>query len=262
MATVWISLAAVVPTQADDDDEKEPPSESCPSATAEYLDACGGSTGNGVVDLWANDTTPGTGGGTGGRGGGGRDAAPVPCTEVLPGKCMGFGRRPVDVDPATPPVSISDVAHFAPTPALDSMEPNGWAVVGLDTNFYATGGVHVRDGVLLGMPASVRFTPVAWHWDYGDGAARSSSTPGGSWAQLRVAEFDPTPTSHVYTAKGTYVIRLLVDFAADYRLDGGTWVPVMGVLRIPTNELVATAGSVKTVLVEHDCLADPGGPGC
>lgn len=159
-------------------------------------------------------------------------------------------------------VTLSDIAHFVPTPAVDHMEPNGWMIVGLDTNFYATGGPHVRDGELLDMPASVRFTPVAWYWDYGDGVTRSSGTPGSTWATQGAREFDPTATSHVYTAAGTYVIRLSVDFVAEYRVAGSSWIRIPGALRVPANDLIATAGSAKTVLVEHDCAANPGGPGC
>lgn len=165
-------------------------------------------------------------------------------------------------EPGTPGVTMSDVAHFLVSPEVQSMEPNGWMVVGLDTNFFATGGAHVREGELLGVPASVRFTPVAWHWDYGDGATRSSPTPGSPWARQGVKEFDATATSHIYTGRGTYTIRLMVDYVAEYRIDGGAWIWVPGSLRAPANELVATAGHVKTVLVEHDCIQDRSGPGC
>jgi hypothetical protein len=142
------------------------------------------------------------------------------------------------------------------------MEPDGWMIVGLDTNFYARAGVQVQDGLLLGEPASVRFTPVRYHWTYGDGTAASRSTPGTTWLAQGVREFDPTPTSHVYRASGTYYIDLTIDFAAEYRWAGGAWTTIAGTIPVPANRLVATAGGAKTVLVEHECTLNPTGPGC
>ena len=158
-------------------------------------------------------------------------------------------------------VTFSDIATFHPTPAVDHSQPNGWTVIGLDTNFYATGGQHVVDGILLGQPASVRFTPVHWNWDYGDGTTGARNTAGSPWA-TRTAEFGPTPTSHVYRQRGTFVVALDVDFAAEYRYAGGSWVPIAGTLTIPANPLTLAVGDAKTVLVEHNCRQDPAGPGC
>jgi hypothetical protein len=142
------------------------------------------------------------------------------------------------------------------------MEPNGWTIAGLDTNFYASGGTHIKEGTLLGQPASVRFTPVEWHWSYGDGAAASHPYPGGTWAAQGVREFDATPTSHVYERYGTYSVDLDVDFAPEYRFAGGPWVPVAGRVTAPANRLVITVGDAKTVLVERECTRNPTGPGC
>jgi len=160
------------------------------------------------------------------------------------------------------PVTLSDIAAFRPNPAVDHSQPNGWTVVGLDTNFYATGTQHIVDGTLLGKPASVRFTPVRWHWSYGDGTAASHPVPGGTWRALGVREFDSTPTSHVYGQRGRFTIDLDVDFAAEYRYAGGPWVPIAGTLTIPANRLTISVGDATTVLVEHDCRRNPAGPGC
>src|SRR5690606_27492893 len=101
-------------------------------------------------------------------------------------------------------------------------EPDGWMVVGLPTNFYALTGIHVRSDTLLGYPTDVRFTPVAYHWRYGDGTTRRATTPGGTWHQLGLREFDATPTSHIYREAGTYYIDLDIDFRAEYRIVGLT----------------------------------------
>src|SRR5690554_5373440 len=214
---------------------------------------------NGGVQLGAETTTPGNGNGNGNGGSstGGGGASDASTT------------RPVDLSVAprddytvTGPVTLSDLVNFRPAPGIDSMEPDGWMIVGLDTNFYATAPVQVQSGMLLDLPAQVRFTPVRYHWNYGDGATRSASTPGATWAAHGLREFDRTPTSHVYTASGTYYIDLTIDFAAEYRWAGGGWTTISGTIPVPANRLVASAGGAKTVLVEHECTLNPRGPGC
>lgn len=164
----------------------------------------------------------------------------------------------------TMPVTLSDLARFRPNPGTDLMQPNGWMVVGLDTNFYAHATQHVKSGTLLDRPASVRFTPVRYRWTYGDGAARTASTPGATWQALGLHEFDATATSHVYRNPGTYYIDLTIGYGPEYRYaDGTEWIPVAGVIWVPANRLVAEAAAgAKTVLVEDECTVNPSGPGC
>jgi hypothetical protein len=142
------------------------------------------------------------------------------------------------------------------------MQPDGWMVPGLDANFYAVTAPHVVDGTLLGQPASVRFTPVAFHWTYGDGTAATLPTKGATWEALGIPEFSRTPTSHIYAREGRYTIRLTIDFAAEYRFAGSPYYPIVGVIPLPANDLHVTVDGAKTVLVEHDCAANPSGPGC
>jgi hypothetical protein len=229
----------------------------CPTVGGEIVD--GGVRLDGKVGApgsgngGGNDTGHGTGNGTGG-------GAPVGTT---PGGTTPWQPGIIrDGYTVTGPITLSDLVNFRPTPGSDHMEPDGWMVVGLDTNFYARAGVHVQDGLLLGEPASVRFTPVRYHWAYGDGLSASLSTPGTTWRAHGVSEFAPTPTSHVYTARGTYYIDLTIDFAAEYRWAGGPWTSIAGSIPVVANRLVATAGGAKTVLVEHECTLNPRGPGC
>lgn len=161
-----------------------------------------------------------------------------------------------------PLITIRDIASFVPTPGRQQMQPDGWTVVGLDTNFYAITEQHVVAGTLLGRPADVRFTPTAFHWDYGDGSTATKPTKGGTWEVLEVDEFAPTPTSHVYEQLGDYTITLSITFSAEYRFDGSAWRAVVGTITLPANDLYLRVGTAKTVLVEHDCDANPSGPGC
>ena len=161
-----------------------------------------------------------------------------------------------------PTITINDIATFRPIPGRQQMEPDGWTVAGLDTNFFAITDPHIVNGTLLGRPADVRFTPVAYRWAYGDGSAAVKSTKGGTWAALGIPEFDPTPTSHVYERLGDYTITLSITFAAEYRFAGSAWRPVVGRITLPANDLYLRVGSAQTVLVEHDCTENPSGPGC
>jgi hypothetical protein len=163
---------------------------------------------------------------------------------------------------ALPEITLNDIASFQPSIGSQYMEPDGWMVTGLDTNFYSDAAASAVAGVLLEYPVTVRFTPKAWRWNYGDGSSRTSATPGASWAALGAQEFDATSTSHVFAAPGNYTIALSVGFSAEYQFAGLGWRPIAGTLWAPAPPLAATAGDATTVLVARDCLANPGGPGC
>ena len=250
--------------------------------------ASGRSTGD-AVELSGNDTRPESGG-SAQTGGANQDGAaegdhdgdiprvllppvgPVPTTPNPRGECLFqdaiFCVLPDDAQPATPAtpgtpaVTLSDIALFRPQAAVQSMQPEGWMVVGLPANFFAVIEPHAVDGELLGRSAQVRFTPLAYTWTYGDGDHARLDTKGASWEALGLREFDATATSHVYDAPGTYTIELLVDYGAEYRLNGGAWKPISGTVALSANDLVAIAGAATTVLVDRDCVSNPRGPGC
>lgn len=210
-----------------------------------------------VVEVETSTTSPGTPGGGGpgsSTGTGGSSGPPViwKCMEVT---CA-------EDSPGAEPITLSDIASFRPTPGVEFMQPNGWTVPGLPTNIYAVSSTHIKDGELLGQPASVRFTPVAFHWSYGDGTTATKPTAGNTWQAYGIPEFDPTPTSHVYAVEGTYTITLTIDFRAEYRFAGSGFTPIAGVIPVPANPLQITVDGAKTVLVEDDCNVNPSGPGC
>jgi len=219
-------------------------------------------TGNitdGAAVLEGTTGSPGAGGGGAGSDGTAPVDPYVHCLVVVSDRC----RYIVDHSTAvTQPITIADIAAFRPDAGVDHMQPNGWMIVGLDTNFFATGGVQVKDGTLLGQPASVRFTPRMWRWVYGDGSDVAVRNPGGTWAAQGIPEFDPTPTSHAYRTVGTYFIDLTIDYAVEYRFAGAQWIVIPGIIPVPANRLVATAGDAKTVLVQRECTVNPAGPGC
>ena len=249
----FLAISALLLTSA-----LAPASSSC-QPTGGVIESCTSVTGTLGQDSAILDGTV-----NGGDSGTGSSGPGEPAASAPPNKCL--GRVIVKEGECAPTIpgtlTLSDFAAFRPDVGTNAMQPNGWAIVGLDTNFFSRGGEETVDGTLLGGPAQVRFTPVAWTWSYGDSATKRTSTAGRTWAELGIPEFDATPTSHVYADKGTYTITLTIEYAAEYRLGAGAWTPIAGVLSLPSNPLVITVGSAKTVLVDEDCRVNPGGPGC
>jgi hypothetical protein len=159
-------------------------------------------------------------------------------------------------------VHLSDLISFHPAEPTTGMEPAGWAIVKLDANFLASAGTDIQNGTLLGQPAQVRFTPSAFHWDYGDGTTRTSDDGGSTWAQLGIPEFSPTSTSHAYLSSGSFTVHVSTTYTAEYRFANLPWQAIPGSLNESAPEFVVVVGTAKTVLVDQDCLANPNGPGC
>lgn len=157
--------------------------------------------------------------------------------------------------------TLTDVASFAPTLAPLAPEPEGIGVVGLPVNVVATAATHTRTGELFDLPVTVRFRPLSFTFDYGDGATRTSSVGGATWARLGVPPFTATDTSHAYRARGVYTVTAGVHYAAD--VDFGTgWIPVDGVLTVPAGATTVEILEARTALVERTCIEDPDGIGC
>lgn len=259
----------------------------------------GAAVGNGGVDLSADRevNSPGRqgsgsgnggGGGSGGDSGGGEWDGLPDGVSVIPGAVAldrgDASSRPgvpprrapavVPADPAVPAcepqtpcdpdliVRVSDLVSIPAEAPTQGMEPNGWLVVGVPANFFATATAHQRSGALLGASAEVRFTPVGFRWDYGDGTTRTSVSGGASWAALNLPEFSETATSHVFESPGTLSIGLVVSYAAEYRFSGAEWRDVQGLVLVPTSPITAIADRAGTVLVAKSCVGNPDGPGC
>jgi len=240
--------------------------------------------GNGSVDIGGSVEQPGSGGGggsgggTGGDSGGGGSAELPPgvtdgpngertvCSLMRPDECYTFtpGDLGTDLEAApAAPVTIRDVASFAPAAPTVTTEPAAWGVRGLHTNVIAAASGHTRTGTLLGQVAEVNFIPVGFTFDYGDGDTTTARIGGSSWASLGLAEFSKTPTSHRYTTVGTKTITVEIEYAAEYRIGDSGWLPVVGTLSIPTEE-PHTVQIVRNSTVGVDKPCRPGKPaiGC
>lgn len=165
------------------------------------------------------------------------------------------------VDPGFPEVTLADLVSFRPaTPTLGG-EPAGFGVVGMPANFVAGASEQQLAGVLLGYPVTVRFTPTAYVFSYGDGSTLRAASGGTSWEASGVAQFTPTSTSHVYAERGTYATGVTIEYAA--AVDFGTgWRPVDGVVTARSADYPVQVVEVRTALVDRTCIENPRGPGC
>ncbi|WP_406245610.1 hypothetical protein ACI7YT_11215 [Microbacterium sp. M] len=168
---------------------------------------------------------------------------------------------PAEPVPAIPAVTITDLARFAPEGVLVAAEPDNVGVVGLPTNFVASASTQTVAGELFGYPISVRFTPVGFDFDYGDGSITTTSTGGQSWAALNQAQFTPTETSHVYAVRGDYTTAVDVRYTAEIDLGIG-WFPIDGELTSAGRAQQVRIFEAHTALVAHTCEQAPSSPGC
>lgn len=192
-------------------------------------------------------------------------AAAVPGSDETPARDNWDGKCRAAPDVCTPDlvVSLSDIASFtASAPVLAEMQPSGWALKRLPMNLVATASVEEIAGELLGFPATVRFTPVGYLWDYGDATTRNTVTGGASWEALGVPELSQTATSHAYRERGEYSVTVTVVLSAEYRFAGRPWRPIAGTLQVVGAPSPVSVKTVRTVLVRGSCLEYPNDPGC
>lgn len=198
--------------------------------------------------------------------------APTPQEICLatPGPPSAFCRSltPVGVpvgqpSPATPgwSVTMSDLARFVPATATVVGEPDNVAVVGLPANFVSSAATETIPGSVLGRALTIRFTPVSYAFDYGDGARRTSTTPGAAWDASGQPQFTPTDTSHVYRKPGIFTVTATVTYSADIDLGTG-WIPINGRLTGPPASQQIRVVKAYTALVEGTCMERPRAPGC
>lgn len=159
------------------------------------------------------------------------------------------------------PLTIEDLARFAPDPVTTAAEPGNAGVVGMATNFVATVAAHTVSGTLLDRPVTVRFTPARVVFDHGDGTSATAPDGGRTWATLGQAPFTATPTSHVYTRRGTYTTRTTVAYTAEVDVGGG-WFPVSGELSVDGASRQIRIYEATTALVARTCEERPAAVGC
>ena len=214
------------------------------------------------VDLSATETKPGSAG-SGTSAGPGH---PAPTATLTPNSCSSvLCRDSYTVGEASdgyPEVTVADLASFRPLGASVRNEPAGVAVVGMPSNFVAAASTHELRGELLGFAATVRFVPVSYAFDFGDGERLDATSGGSPWAALGQAEFTPTATSHVFRERGAARVAVTPSYRASVLFDGAFRRDVTGTVRGPVETIQVRVVTVHTALVEATCAERAGGPGC
>lgn len=182
-----------------------------------------------------------------------------PC--FLPGEDGEDPDEEQDEETGIPPITITDLARFAPDGSVITGEPANVGVAGLPTNFVADASVHTVDGELFGFPLAVRFTPAAFDFAFGDGSTAATTTGGETWEALGQAQFTPTDTSHTYAERGTYTAQVDVRYTAEIDLGVG-WFPITGEVTSAGAPQEIRIFEAHTALVAHTCEQAPSSPGC
>lgn len=160
-----------------------------------------------------------------------------------------------------PPITITDLARFAPAGSTVTGEPDNVGVAGLPTNFVTTASAATVTGELFGFPVSVRFTPSAYDFSFGDGDTVTTTSGGTTWSDLGQAQFTPTDTSHTYRERGTYTARADVRYTAEVDFGIG-WFPISGEVTSTGAAQEVRIFEAHTALVAHTCAQAPSSPGC
>lgn len=164
-------------------------------------------------------------------------------------------------DDGIPEVTLADLVSFAPARPDLQAEPSAAGIVGMPTNFVAQAQEQTLSGTLFGRPVTVRFTPVAFVFDHGDGSTTRSADGGAPWEALGQPQFSATPTSHAYAERGSYTASVTVEYAP--AVDFGTgWMPVAGVVTATAGDYGVQVYELRTALVDRTCLEHPAGPAC
>ncbi|WP_250444834.1 PKD domain-containing protein [Actinotalea sp. C106] len=123
---------------------------------------------------------------------------------------------------------------------------DGRGLVGMDLILMTSAEPQILTTDVLGVPVTVRATPVEFAWDLGDGSDPLTTTDAGR----------PYPDHNVaqaYTREGTYAVTLTTTWQGEYQLAGtGPWLPVAGTATTTSAPFPTDVVSARSQLV-----ADP-----
>ncbi|GAB2680823.1 PKD domain-containing protein [Thalassiella azotivora] len=144
---------------------------------------------------------------------------------------------------AAPVMTLEDFQRL-PLPAgqPNVQPPNGYTLINIETNVYARAEPTTLDTTLLGIPVQVRATPVAFHWDFGDGQTFGPHADAG----------DPYPAlriTNTYAEPGTYDITLTTHYTGEYSVAGGPFLPIPGQAQVTSAPVQVEALAGRNQLV-------------
>ncbi|MCI2237036.1 PKD domain-containing protein [Kineococcus sp. TRM81007] len=142
-----------------------------------------------------------------------------------------------------PTITVEDVRRVGLPPSTANLQPAGGDVVlNVPVNVYAQATPVTRQVEVLGFPVTIRATPEAFTWTFGDGGTLGPTTDPG-------APYPAMSTTHTYTRPGTYPITLTTTYSAEYAIAGLPFQPVAGTVDVSAPAEDVTAHEGTTVLV-------------
>lgn len=149
-----------------------------------------------------------------------------PCDFVSLPRCPQRGGRAID-----PVVLARRVRDQLPTtaPVISSNPQRG--LVGLKTWFWIEGAAEVSDSLkAFSRRVDVKARPVKYVWEFGDGAEKTTSSPGRPYPRR-------SPVTHVYERSSAaygrgYPVTVTVVLKVRWRVDGGGWRPLPSISRL------------------------------
>lgn len=128
-------------------------------------------------------------------------------------------------------VSIAALAARAfrelewPASRLSVQPPGGRTLVNLETVFFTSNSEPtLRSVTLVGRQVEIEATPVAFAWDFGDGAGDGTTSPGRPYPDHDVF--------HVYARTGTWMASVATTYEGRWRFNGGPWREIAETLTV------------------------------
>ncbi|WP_081978681.1 PKD domain-containing protein [Cellulomonas carbonis] len=141
-------------------------------------------------------------------------------------------------------VRQEDLRRLPITPSVPRYQPvDGRGLVGKDLIVYTDPTPQELTTSVLGVPVTVRVTPVRWSWDFGDGELPLVTDSAG-------APYPDHTVSRPYADVGTYEVRVTTTWRGEYRVaDDGPWLPVTGTATTTSAPFTATVEDAPSRLV-------------
>jgi hypothetical protein len=172
-----------------------------------------------------------------------------------------FDPRPVDLLPRIAAMIQTEFQRLPVSAGTVTAQPSPHTLRGADTNFFGNATEQQFDITILAQQVHVAAKPVAYTWNYGDGAVLGPQAgAGGPLPQERWGE--KTPTSHVYTQTGDFLVVLTTHFRGTYSVNGGPPLPIPGEGIFSSPPQPVSVWRTITRNYADDCLQNPQGQGC
>lgn len=160
-------------------------------------------------------------------------------TRVDPGGCQdGTGLVVLSVEEFRRLPLSASTPHYQP--------PDGRGLVNKDLIVYADPAPQTLATTVLGVPVSVRATPVQFAWDFGDGSDPLVTTDPG-------APYPDHTVSYPYREPGQFAVRLVTTWQGQFQAGGaGPWYPVAGTATTTSAPFTAEVVEAHAHLVADD----------